>query len=395
MKTRTKFAIGLVCALVSATFIVGQGPSERVIVTLNAGTDPAAAATSAAAHGAVITHVLHQGYSGILPSRLISDLRSDSGVSGIEPDQMVWVAQQQCVNQSPVPDWGLSRICQRALPLNFDDYQYEFDGSKVNVYVLDTGIDRTNSDFGGRATLGVDEIDGAKDGTKLDCNGHGTAVAGTIGGTKFGVAKKVSLTDVRVLNCGGVGFNSDVVAGLEWATDNYLSNRKPAVAVLGFEGPFSKALNAAVNAAYQAGLGSIVPAGNDHDDACNYSPASATGVLTVAATDITDQRASFSNGGTCVGIFAPGVNIASDWLRGETRSLSGTSISAAFVAGAAALALDEHPTWTFDQVTQHLNASATKGVINEPSDDCKATGPFPKRCAPPSPNALLFSACDI
>ena len=391
MNTRTKFAVWLACTLVSATLIMGQWAPERVIVTLTAGTDPAAAAKSATAHGAVITHVLHHGYSGILPGRLISELRSQSDVSDIEPDQIVWAAQLQCTVQSPTPDWGLNRICHRGQPVSNDGYEYEFDGSRANVYVLDTGIDTSNADFGGRAAWGVDEIDG----TKHDCNGHGTGVAGTIGGTKYGVAKKVSLTAVRVLNCFGVGFDSDVVAGLEWATDNYLSNRKPSVAVLGFAGPFNKALNAAVNAAYQSGLGSIVPAGNEHADACNYSPASAAGVISVAASDITDRRASFSNGGTCVGVFAPGVNITSDWLHGQTRSFSGTSISAAFVAGVAALTLHDHPTWSFDQVTHHLNEQATKGVINETSGDCTDKGPYPFRCAPPSPNVLVFSACDI
>ena len=302
---------------------------------------------------------------------------------------MVRVAQQQCTTQSTT-SWGLDRISERALQLD-GEYQYEFHGSGVNVYVLDTGIDTSNPDLGGRAALGVDEVDGAA----RDCNGHGTAVAGTIGGTTYGVAKQVSLTSVRVLNCGGVGFDSDVVAGLEWATDNYLANRKPSVAVLAFEGPPSETLNAAVNAAYQAGLGSVVAAGNDHADACNYSPASASGVLTVAASDITDHRASFSNGGTCVGMFAPGVDIPVDWLRGRTSIVSGTSISAAFVAGVAALTLEEHRTWTFDQVTQHLNGASTKGLIVEPTDDCSGKGPHPMVCAPPSTNAMVYSACDI
>jgi serine protease len=197
-----------------------------------------------------------------------------------------------------------------------------------------------------------------------------------------------------VLNCDGVGFDSDVVAGLEWATDNYLSNRKKAIAVLAFEGPFSKALNAAVNAAYQSGLGSIVAAGNDHTDACNYSPASAASVISVAAIDITDRRASFTNGGTCVSMFAPGVNITSNWLNGQTRSFSGTSISAAFAAGVAVDMLAEPggPT-SFDVLKARMFAEATPNVIDQTSDTCANTGPPALRCAPLSPNRLLFHPC--
>jgi subtilisin family serine protease len=376
-----------VCMFASVQLIGAQGPTERVIVTLTTGTDPVAAAQSATAQGAVINHVLHHGYSGVLPVRLVSKLQSEADVSAIELDQLVKVAQTQCVTQSPTPSWGLDRISERAIQLD-GEYQYEHTGASVNVYVIDTGIDSQNSDFGGRAVWGIDEIDG----TKRDCNGHGTAMAGTIGGTKFGVAKQVSLVAVRALNCGGVGLDSDVIAGLEWATDDHISNGKPGVAVLGFEGPRSNALNAAVNDAYSSGLGSITAAGNDHSDACGYSPASAPNALSVAATDKTDQRASFSNGGTCVGIFAPGVDITSDWLRGTTFSVSGTSISAAFATGVAALTLDEHQTWTFDQVKQHMNAEATKGILNETPGKCINN---PWLCAPPSPNAMLYSACDI
>jgi subtilisin family serine protease len=389
LNARTKFVVGLGCTLVAATFIMAQGPTQRVIVTLTPEAAASAAANSAAANGAIITHVFHHGYSGILPARLISQLRSQSDVSDIEQDSMISVAQRQCIVQSATPNWGLDRISERARQLD-GEYSYEYDGSPVNVYLLDTGIDTTNPDFGGRASLGVDEIGGNP---HDDCNGHGTAMAGVIGGTTYGVAKKASLIAVRVMNCGGVGFDSDAVAGLEWATDNYLSSGKPSVAVLGFEGPFSKALNAAVNAAHQAGLISVVAAGNDHADAANFSPASATGAISVGATDITDRRAAFSNGGASVGIFAPGVDIISDWRHGETRSFSGTSISAAFVAGVAALILHEHPTWTPEQVTQHMYAESTNGIIDEtPCDD---TGPPPLRCAPPSPNRLLFSACDV
>jgi subtilisin family serine protease len=386
MNARMKLAVALLCAFCFAKFMSAQGPTERVIVTLTTGTDPVAAAQSATVQGAVINHVFHHGYSGILPVRLVSKLQSESDVIGIELDQLVKVAQSQCVTQT-APSWGLDRISERALQLD-GEYQYELTGSSVNVYVIDTGIDTQNSDFGGRAVWGVDEIDG----TKRDCNGHGTAMSGTIGGTKYGVAKQVSLIAVRALNCGGVGLDSDVIAGLEWATDDHISSGKPAVAVLGFEGPVSQALNAAVNDAYNSGLGSITAAGNDHADACGYSPASAPNALSIAATDKKDQRASFSNGGTCVGMFAPGVDITSDWLRGTTLSVSGTSISAAFAAGVAALTLDEHHTWTFDQVKQHMNEKTTKNVVNETPGKCINN---PWLCAPPSSNAMLYSACDI
>jgi subtilisin family serine protease len=298
-------------------------------------------------------------------------------VSDIERDRRVHLAQAACTTESAA-SWGLDRIGERASVLD-GEYQYEFQGTAVNAYVVDTGIDTTNSDFGGRASWGVDEIDG----TQQDCNGHGTAVAGTVGGTTYGVAKKASLIAVRVLNCHGVGFDSDVVAGLEWATDNYLSSPKPSVVVLALGGKLNNALNAAVNAASASGLTTIVAAGNNHADACNYSPASAVNSITAAASDIKDHIASFTNGGTCVALFAPGEGILSDWLHGSTRSASGTSMSAAFVGGVAALILDEHHTWTPGQVRDQLNSASTKGVISGPS------------AAPPSPNQIVYIACDI
>ena len=394
MSARVKLAFGLVCTFLPAMSLSAQWPGlwpvQRVIVTLTPATDPVAAANSAAAHGAFVTHTLHHGFSGILPEKLISQLRHQSDVTSVEPDQLVHTAQLQCVTQSSVPSWGLDRISERAIQLD-GNYEYEYTGAGVKVYVLDSGIDASNPDLAGRVVAGASEVPGAAQ----ECNGHGTAVAGSIGGTLYGVAKNVSLTSVRVLNCGGLGFVSDVAAGLEWATDDHIANGKPAVAVMAFEGPYSPTLNAEMANAQTAGLGSVVAAGNDHADACKYSPASAPEALAVAATDNTDTRAAFSNGGSCVGIFAPGVNVATDWLRGQVRSVSGTSISAALAGGVSALTLEEHPTWTFDQVKAHLTEKATNGVVNEPTDDCSGRWPRPSVCAPPSPNLMLYSACDI
>ncbi|HEY2774881.1 MAG TPA: S8 family serine peptidase [Candidatus Binatia bacterium] len=371
----------LVCSWILAT--ASAASAGRAIVTLPPGTDVQAAANQATASGAVITHIFHEGYSGKLPGALIKQLRGGPGVT-VEHDRKVQLAQIVCVTQSAVPSWGLDRLSERAITLD-GEYQYEFTGAAVNVYVIDTGIDTTNSDLGGRASWGADEIDG----TDQDCNGHGTAVAGTIGGTTYGVAKQVSLIAVRALNCKGIGFASDVVAGLEWATDNYLASPKPSVIVLSLAGKLNNALNAAVDAATAAGITTVAAAGNRHADACKYSPASATSVMTAAATDNTDvvdlkdHIAPFSNGGTCVSFFAPGVGIDTDGLLGSIVSVSGTSISAAFLGGVAAQVLDEHHTWTPAQVKAHLVDKSTKGVVVGPTK------------APDSPNQVLYSACDV
>jgi subtilisin family serine protease len=241
------------------------------------------------------------------------------------------------------------------------------------VYVIDTGIRLTHSEFTGRMSNGYDAV--MVGGNANDCNGHGTHVAATVGGTTFGVADKVTLHPVRVLDCNGSGSNSGVVAGVDWVRANRIL---PAVANMSLGGGVSSALDTAVTNAINAGVTFALAAGNENVDACNTSPARVAAAITVGATTNTDARASFSNFGTCLDIFAPGQNITSAWLTSDTatNTISGTSMAAPHVAGAAAIYLASSPTATPAIVRNALVTNATIGKVTSPG-----TG---------SPNALLF-----
>jgi len=274
---------------------------------------------------------------------------------------------QLVATQLNPPSWGLDRIDQRNLPLN-NSYTYPNTASGVNVYIIDTGIRLTHNDFGGRAFTGFDAI--TSGGTANDCHGHGTHVAGTVGGTAHGVAKQVRLYAVRVLNCSGSGTTAQVVAGVNWVTANAV---RPAVANMSLGGGANTSIDNAVRNSINAGITYAVAAGNGNalgirQNACNYSPARVSTAITVGATQSNDQAASFSNYGTCVDILAPGVNIVSAWYSSNTatRSLSGTSMATPHVAAAAALVLQAHPTWSPAQVKSHLESTATTGVITNP-----------------------------
>jgi len=264
------------------------------------------------------------------------------------------------------PAWGLDRIDQAALPLS-KSYTYR-SAAGVTAYVLDTGIRTTSTDFGGRARDGYDAID--NDGKAQDCNGHGTHVAGTIGGTRYGVAKDVQLVGVRVLDCSGSGSYSAIIKGIDWVTKNAV---KPAVANMSLGGTTSSTLNTAVQKSIAAGIVYAVAAGNDDRDACKQSPASQPDAITVAATDNTDTRASFSNYGTCVDIFAPGVKIVSTSSGSDTATatMSGTSMASPHVAGAAALALGANPSLTPKQVRDALVANASTNVRDRAGSPAK------------------------
>ena len=214
----------------------------------------------------------------------------------------------------------------------------------MHAYIIDTGIRFTHSDFGGRATSGFDAVDG---GSADDCNGHGTHVAGTVGGATYGVAKGVQLVAVRVLNCQGSGTNAQVVGGIDWVTANAV---KPAVANMSLGGGANSSIDTAVNNSINSGVTYAIAAGNGNalgqrQNACNYSPARVPNAITVGATQNNDAAASFSNFGTCVDIFAPGVNITSSWSTSDTatNTISGTSMATPHVAGAAALLLQANP----------------------------------------------------
>ena len=262
--------------------------------------------------------------------------------------------------QNPAP-WGLDRIDQQALPLNssFDDGGFQ--GANTKSYVVDSGIDSTNTDFEGRVTTGYDAVqDGIGTG---DCNGHGTHVAGTIGSKTFGVAKKTSLIPVRVLDCAGSGYYSSVIAGLNWIAGNYIPG-EPAVVNMSLGGPASSTLDEAVGNLTSKGISVVVAAGNDNVDACNHSPARTPTAITVGATTNVDARASYSNFGSCLDIFAPGTDIPSTWLGVNYYAiLSGTSMAAPHVAGIIVRFLSQYPGLTPTQVTNSIKTSSVKDLV--------------------------------
>ncbi len=300
-----------------------------------------------------------KGFSGSFSGTAIADLARDPSVAYVERDQEMTAFTTQAG-----ATWGIDRIDQRALPLS-GTYSYAATGSGVRAYIVDTGIRTSHSEFSGRASVGFDAIGDGRNG--IDCNGHGTHVAGTVGGTTYGAAKAVSLVAVRVLNCSGSGTTSGVIAGIDWVTANAI---KPAVANVSLGGGASTALDQAVTNSIASGVAYAVAAGNGNQagiaqDACKYSPARTPTAMTIGATDKTDRKASFSNYGNCVDWFAPGVGITSAWITsdGATNTISGTSMATPHVAGVAALYLQGNPTATAQQVRDALYAATTKGAV--------------------------------
>jgi subtilisin family serine protease len=301
-----------------------------------------------------------KGFAARLPQPAAQALTLNPLVAYVEPDRVYRADDTQAMDASGDP-WGLDRIDQQTLPLS-GDYTYTATGAGVNAYIIDTGIWTLHPDFGGRADNVYDALTFNLLGgvTGEDCHGHGTHVAGTVGGTTYGVAKSVSLHGVRVLSCAGVGFTSQIIAGLDWVRQNFVA---PAVANMSLGGGFSQALNDATTSLWDAGVFVAVAAGNDNADACQASPASATGAFTAAASEKTDAKASYSNWGTCVEAYAPGSAIVSDFLLGTTASLSGTSMASPHVAGVAALykaTFGDAPSAT---VSDWIIANATTQVI--------------------------------
>ncbi|ADD41262.1 S8 family peptidase [Stackebrandtia nassauensis] len=276
-----------------------------------------------------------------------------------------YVAQDAKVSMSGTQTdatWGLDRIDQTETAGD-GSYTYpDSAGSGVTAYIVDTGADLDHPDFGGRMSSGFDAVDNDDDAS--DCQGHGTHVAGTVGGDTYGVAKKANLVAVRVLDCNGSGTTAGVIAGIDWVAKNA---QKPAVANMSLGGGVDQALNDAVTAAIDAGVTFAVAAGNDSGaDACDGSPGSTEAALTVGATDSGDARADFSNIGSCVDVFAPGVDITSAWLDGGTNTISGTSMATPHVAGVAALHLGETPDATPAQVGEAITGNALKDKVTDP-----------------------------
>ncbi len=357
-------------------------PTSSYIVTLGSGSPQLVAGLASALGGKVgfVYSNALRGFSVRLPAAALPALRALPGVATVEPDAVVTAS----ATQTPTPSYGLDRIDQRALPLN-STFTTAATGAGVTAYVVDTGIAFNHVDFGGRAVSGFDAVDG---GSADDCNGHGTHVSGTIGGTKYGVAKSVKLVAVRVLDCGGSGATSGVIAGVDWVTGNH-TGTNPAVANMSLGGAASAALDTAVQNAINDGVTFGVAAGNNggligdltgQSNACNSSPARVPAALTVGATDAADNRASYSNSGKCLDLFAPGSGITSDWYDSPTatNTISGTSMATPHVVGVAVLFLSTAPGSTPAQVATQIVGTATNGVVKNPG-----TG---------SPNKLLFTS---
>ena len=290
------------------------------------------------------------GFAALMTEEQALSVSDDPRVAFVEEDSMV----EALITQNN-PPWGLDRIGQRDLPLNAT-YSYTTTGAGVNAYIIDTGVRRTHTQFGGRAFVGFDAVGDGRN--TDDCNGHGTHVAGTVGGSTFGVAKGVRLFAVRVLNCNGSGSTSGVIAGVDWVTANHID---PAVANMSLGGGVSAALDNAVRNSIAAGVTYAVAAGNSNANAGNQSPARVTEAITVGASTRTDARASFSNFGSVVDIFAPGAAILSAGITSNTATatLSGTSMASPHVAGVVARFLQASPNATPAQARNELVAVAT------------------------------------
>ena len=355
-------------AMLFAPASAAQFAEQRAsfIVTLDdsVGHTTAVAAAHAQRFGGNVGYVYDnalKGYSVSLEKGQLGALMADPRVASVEVDRELTTT----VTQTGAT-WGIDRIDQRNLPLS-GTFTYNATGAGVRAYIIDTGINASHTQFGGRVVQGRDTVDGSL--PAADCHGHGTHVAGTVGGSTYGVAKGVTLVAVRVLNCSGSGSTSGVIAGIDWVTGNHQPGQ-PAVANMSLGGGVSTALDNAVRNSIADGVSYAVAAGNGNVfgqavNACNGSPSRVSEAMTISATDSTDRKATWANYGNCVDWFAPGVSITSAWYSSNsaTRTISGTSMATPHTTGVAAQYLQGNPSASPATVRSALFNLTTKGIV--------------------------------
>jgi len=338
----------------------------------------------------IYEHVFY-GFAASLDKDQLMLVRTHPQVDYVEEDQLAHLNQGDC-SETMEADWGLCRVSRRNIDLDGEYFYPQNAGRVVDAYIIDTGIYTQHQDFQGRAKFGFKSDNNWP---SNDDNGHGTHVASTVGGLKYGVAKHVNLIAVKVLDAGGSGSYAGVIAGVNYCASERAKTGKPSVGNMSLGGGYSAALNQAVDKCSQAGVFLSVAAGNENQDACNVSPASATDVITVGATDLgsqpngdsVDVRSYFSNYGDCVSVFAPGSSILGAWIGSPTatRTISGTSMASPHICGISAVFLDQNPSMDFDDIKAKVVDSATVGKIQLQCGNAACNR---------SPNLLGFNGCE-
>ena len=381
LKKFVKVAVGAALIVsvagVRAPHIAEAAPAKSVyIVRLKSSSMLAPFVMQEGKYGTQITQLfasIFPGFASKLSTPEVARLRKNKKVLSVSK-MGIYKVPKRTAPSSSIAFWGLDRINQRRLPLD-GQTPSAGNGSGVRVYVVDTGVDLNHPEFQGRVSDSYSGIDGSSNAS--DCNGHGTHVAGTIAGKTSGVAPAATIVPVKVLSCNGSGNSLWILRGLDYVMADYAMRRQPSVVNLSLGGSVDPALDAAIEAMVSRGITVVVAAGNNNKSACLVSPARAPSALTVGASDVLDKRASFSNHGSCLDLFAPGVGVRSAWPGGTYRNLNGTSMAAPHVAGVAAHVLGQNPTLSPAQVSRKITDSATPGAVAD-----ARTG---------SPNRLLFS----